>query len=255
LGAWARSDMSLNSDRPSFTSSHDYPFEQEIRRIRAAYERRKREIPADRYSDANPRAVIFHRELETRIHALLERKCAGSLMEKCVLDLGCGEGRWLRRFAKWGASPGNLTGVDLLPERVGVARELCDPRVRLLCLNAADLPFADESFDIILCMTMFSSILSRGLRSAVAAEMMRVLRPGGFVLWYDFFVNNPANRDVRGVGKGEIARFFPGCRVELARITVAAPLGRAIAEIPSLYALLSGCRIFCTHYLGWICKP
>ena len=89
---------------------------------------------------------------------------------------------------------------------------------------------------------------------ALSAEMLRVLRPGGFMLWYDFFVNNPSNPDVRGVGKSEIARLFPGCDIELARITVAAPLGRAIARPPYIYATLAACRIFCTHYLGWIRK-
>ena len=79
--------------------------------------------------------------------------------------------------------------------------------------------------------------------------------PGGFVVWYDFFVNNPANPDVRGAGRAELARMFSGCEMELSRITVAAPLGRAIATLPSLYATLARCRIFCTHYLGWIRKP
>jgi SAM-dependent methyltransferase len=246
--------MSLTTDHAELAVQHTYQFEGELVRIRAAYERRKREVPGDRYSDANPCALIFQRELETRILELLDRKGAGSLAAKSVLDLGCGEGRWLSRFVQWGASPENLAGVDLLPERVAAARKLCPPSVHLFCGNAAHVPFADQSIDIVLSMTVFSSILAHGLRAAIAAEMLRVLRSGGFVLWYDFFVNNPANPDVRGVGKSEIARLFPECDIELSRITVAAPLGRAVAPAPFVYSALARCRIFSTHYLGWIRK-
>ena len=211
-------------------------------------------VSPHRYSETNPRALIFQRELESRILELLSAKSIGPLAAARVLDVGCGEGRWLRRFVQWGASPENLAGVDLLPERIAAAREACPCAVRLVCINAGELPFADQSFDVVASMTVFSSILASGLRDAVAAEMLRVLRPGGVVLWYDFFVNNPANPDVRGVGKAEIRRLFSGCDVELARITVATPVGRAVAPVPFVYSALAQCRIFCTHYLGWIRK-
>jgi SAM-dependent methyltransferase len=246
--------MSLTTDHAELASAHANPFEDELVRIRAAYARRKREVSPDRYSETNPRALIFQRELESRILELFTPKNIGPLAGARVLDVGCGEGRWLSRFVQWGAAPRNVAGVDLLPERIAAAREACPSSVRLFCCNAGELPFADQSFDVVSSMTVFSSILASGLRDAVAAEMLRVLRPGGVVLWYDFFVDNPANPDVRGVGKAEIARLFSGCDVELARVTVAAPLGRSIATLPFAYAALARCRIFCTHYLGWIHK-
>jgi SAM-dependent methyltransferase len=230
------------------------PFEPELARIRAAYERRRRKVPPDLYSDTNPHGAVFQRELEQRILGFLPLKIAGTLATQRILDVGCGEGRWLQRFSQWGASSENLAGIDLLPERVAVARDAGPPAVRVLCGSADHIPFEDGSLDIVLCMNVFSSILSGGLRAAIAGEMLRVLRSGGFVVWYDFFVNNPANPDVRGVGKPEIGRLFAGCDIELARITVAAPLGRAIARLPFIYAALAKCRIFCTHYLGWIRK-
>jgi SAM-dependent methyltransferase len=244
----------ITDHAPEITVAPAGLFELELSRIRAAYERRRREVPPDLYSDTNPHGAVFQRELEQRILQLLALKSAVPLATQRVLDVGCGEGRWLRRFIQWDASPENLAGIDLLPERVTVARDSCPPAARVLCGSADQLSFEDGSLDIVLCMNVFSSILSGGLRGAIAAEMLRVLRPGGFVLWYDFFVNNPANPDVRGVGKPEIARLFSGCDVELARITVAAPLGRAIARLPYIYSALARCRIFCTHYLGWIRK-
>jgi SAM-dependent methyltransferase len=244
----------ITDHAPEIAVAPASPFEHELARIRAAYERRTREVPLDLYSDTNPRAAVFQRELEQRILRLLALKNSRTLATQRILDVGCGDGRWLRRFIQWGASPEKLAGIDLLPERAAGARDACPPTVRALCGSADQAPFDDGSLDIVLCMNVFSSILSGGLRAAVGVEMLRVLRPGGFVLWYDFFVNNPANPDVRGVGKSEIARLFPCCDIELARITVAAPLGRAIAPLPRIYAALAKCRIFCTHYLGWIRK-
>jgi SAM-dependent methyltransferase len=240
---------------PEIAAAPASQFHHELARIRAAYDRRKREVPSDRYSDANPRAAIFQHELAQRVVELLSVKSAGPLATQRVLDVGCGEGRWLRRFIQWGALPENLAGVDLLPERIAAARELCPSAVCLHGGSADQIPFENGNFDIVLCMNVFSSILAGGLRAAIAEEILRVLRPGGFVLWYDFFLNNPTNPDVRGVGKPEIARLFSRCDIELARITVAAPLGRVVAPLPYVYAALATCRIFSTHYLGWIRKP
>lgn len=243
----------MTSNHAEFAASHPRqdPFAAELARIRAAYSRRNREIPRERYSSSNPRAAIFQQETERRILDLLTRRSSAPIASQQTLDLGCGEGRWLRRLQQWGAAPENLAGVDLLPERIATAREYCAPQIRLTCGNADQLPFASASLDIILCITVFSSILDSNLREAVAAEMQRVLRSGGFVVWHDFFVNNPRNRDVRGVRKSEIRRLFPECEIELARITVAAPLGRAIAKMPRLYSALAKCRVFSTHYLGY----
>ena len=144
-------------------SPQNVKFAGELARIRTAYERRKRQIPPDRYSESNPRAVVFHRELERRVKDLLARKHLGPLSEQRILDVGCGEGRWLRNFAEWGAAPTNLSGIDLLPERVARAKDVCDSSVRVFCGNAAQLEMEDRSVDIALCFTVFSSILERGL--------------------------------------------------------------------------------------------
>ena len=93
------------------------------------------------------------------------------------------------------------------------------------------------------------------MKDRIAIEMLRVLKPGGFVIWYDFFVDNPRNPDVRGVRKSEIHRLFPGCQIDLRQITLAPPIGRLVARYsPLVYMLLSRTKILCTHYLGLIKK-
>jgi ubiquinone/menaquinone biosynthesis C-methylase UbiE len=194
-------------------------------------------------------------ERDSELLSMLSRYGVDSLKEKRVLDIGCGTGYWLREFLQWGALPENVFGIDLLPERIEEARKLCPHTVSLECGNAAALDFLDSSFDLVLQSTVFTSILDPEMSQRIAAEMLRVLKPGGFVLWYDFFADNPRNPDVRGVRRSEIRQLFPGCEIHLRRITLAPPIGRFVGRYsPLLYTLLSRTRILCTHYLGLINK-
>ncbi len=222
--------------------------------LREAYERREHTVPADRYSRLKSDSLLRIQELERRILQLLGGKGVSDLSQKRILEVGCGDGAWLRFLIQSGASPENLFGVDLLPHRIQDARRKCPEAMSLRCEDASQLSFGDESFDFLLAMTVFTSILDEHLRGLLAREMLRVLRRGGSILWYDFHVNNPRNSDVRRVTNHEIKDLFPGCKVELSRITIAPPLGRAVGRAPILYWLLSNVHLLCTHYLGWITR-
>ncbi len=222
-------------------------------RIRAAYA--KREETDARYSWFSPGYQFFMQQRERHVLALLKRNDFETLESKKILEVGCGAGEWLLDFVKWGARPENITGIDLLANRVSKARRLCAPGVRFERASAAELPFFDGIFDLVLQSTVFTSILDPDLKRRVAAEMMRVVKPAGFILWYDYHVNNPWNPDVRGVKRREIKRLFPSCRVELKRITLVPPLARFLAP----YSYLACCLLekfppLCTHYLGVIRK-
>jgi ubiquinone/menaquinone biosynthesis C-methylase UbiE len=222
-------------------------------RIRAAYARREEDDP--RYSWFSPGQRFILQQRERRLLALLQRFGFAALESKTILEVGCGTGQWLRDFVKWGARPENVSGIDLLAERVSRAQRLCAPAVSIYCASAAQLPFANERFDLVLQSTVFTSILDRDLKQRIAAEMMRVLKVDGLILWYDYHVNNPWNSDVRGVNRGEIARLFPGCRIELERTTLVPPLTRLLAPYSYMACyLLEKISPLCTHYLGVIRK-
>ena len=138
--------------------------------------------------------------------ALLLSEGLLNLSDRKVLEIGCGQGDWLREFIKWGASPSEIAGIDLLADRIEKARQLCPQGVELLCGNASKLPFPDSSFDIVAQFTVFSSILDEQMKQELAREMLRVMKDNGRILWYDFYVDNPTNRDTRGIRKTEIAR-------------------------------------------------
>jgi SAM-dependent methyltransferase len=91
-----------------------------------------------------------------------------------VLDVGCGTGRWVRRFQALGLKP---TGLDATPEMLRLAsRRLSN--ASLLSAEAHRLPLADQSFDCVTDITVVQHI-SPELQPMAIAEMLRVLRPGG----------------------------------------------------------------------------
>ena len=74
-----------------------------------------------------------------------------------VLDLGTGSGKGAR-FAAARFGEAEVVGVDLSPRMVGEAERLLPDelrgRVRFLVADAADLPFDDDEFDLVLLLNM-----------------------------------------------------------------------------------------------------
>ena len=221
--------------------------------VRERYARR----PSDdgRYSWFNPGHLFLMQHLERQVLALLARSGCLPIQGKRILEIGCGTGYWLREFLKMGAPPENLIGVDLLSTRLAEARKLCPEGVKLVCGSASTLGFQDSFFDLVLQSTVFTSILNSEARRQVAAEMLRVLKPNGLILWYDFHVDNPSNPDVAGVKRREVLALFSGCQLQLRRITLAPPIARWVARRSWLGChLLEKIPWLCTHYLGVIQK-
>lgn len=224
----------------------------EIDRIRREYERREREIPADYYSLARPAALFGYTERVRQVIAALRREALYPPAGLDICEVGCGTGQWLADLVTWGADPARMAGIDLLEGRLQTARQRL-PAADLRAGDAAELPWPNESFDLVVQSTLFTSILDPDLKRRVALQMLRVLRPGGRILWYDFFRNNPKNPHVRGVGTAEIRALFPGRRVELRRVTLAPPLARLVVPVSRRLALLLEKLPFLrTHYLGVI---
>jgi ubiquinone/menaquinone biosynthesis C-methylase UbiE len=224
----------------------------ELARIHAAYSRR---TDQSRYSPFDPANSLAAQEREKEILSTLARHGRIPLGNLRILEIGCGTGYWLREFVRWGARPENITGIDLLPERIAEATILCPSQVTLRCQNAAQTDYSSGAFDLVFQSTVFTSILSEHMKTQVAREMLRVLRPSGTILWYDFTVNNPWNADVRGIPRKEIMHLFPQCRFEFQRLTLAPPIGRPLSRASTfLYRALSALKIFDTHCLATIHK-
>jgi SAM-dependent methyltransferase len=228
----------------------------ELDRIVSEYRRREATLPPSRDSLIEPGPLFLYQQRCRAMLNMLSEHGVLPLRDKTILDVGCGGGQGLVDFESWGARRQNLAGIDLLEESARLARGRLVTGERAADIrtgNAAELPWSDETFDIVNQSTMFTSILSDALRKAIADEMVRVTRRGGVILWYDFRVNNPVNPHVRRVGAGEIRSLFAGCEVNLRLITLAPPVARRLVPLSWVGALmLENLRIFNTHYFGVI---
>jgi len=92
-----------------------------------------------------------------------------------ILDCGCGTGANLQLFAAYGAA----YGFDLSP--VGLQIAHARGRTRLVRATAGEVPFADDTFDLVTSFDVLYA-LDETTEPAAAAEMFRVTRPGGYVL-------------------------------------------------------------------------
>jgi SAM-dependent methyltransferase len=193
--------------------------------------------------------------IERRVLNALSGSGVSSLWGRRVLEVGCGAGHWLRELVQWGANPHDVVGLDLLPSRLRDARRLCADGIRLYCGDGAALALPSGWFDLVLQVTVFTSILDPDVRRRMASEMLRVVKPDGLILWYDFHVRSPKNPRVRAVPKQEIKALFPDCRITLRRMTLAPPLTRFLAPHSWLLCqMLERMSLLCTHYLGVIRK-
>lgn len=225
-------------------------FEQE--RIREEYSRRKQAQLDRRYDMLLPGNLFIVQSRERQLLRLLAKHGYGDLGNIDVLDLGCGYGGELRRLLQYGADVTRITGVDLIRDRIRIARRNNPASVRLVLGNGEMLPFRSGCFDLALMFTVMSSILDADVRAHVASEAVRVLRPGGAVVWYDFWMN-PGNRSTIGITKPELRRVFPRCDLLLERSTLAPPLARRLTSLSwTVAAVLHAVPALRTHYVGLI---
>lgn len=99
---------------------------------------------------------------------------------KDVLDIGVGTGRTTHYLAPLAA---RYTGIDYSPHMIRTMRERF-PQVRVLQMDMRDLAaFADGSFDFVLGSNNVMDAVSHADRLAVLAEMRRVLRAGGVLMF------------------------------------------------------------------------
>lgn len=95
---------------------------------------------------------------------------------RVILDAGCGTGgnlEWLARYA----GDGRIVGVDLISDALGFSSKR--NHELLVQASATDLPFADESFDLITSFDVLVQIPGRGADDQAMREMFRVLKSGG----------------------------------------------------------------------------
>ena len=134
------------------------------------------DVFAERYlrAAADPFATCFAYS-RRRLNVLLDRLLPADGHGVQLLDVGCGTGHHLAQLRSRGFE---VAGVDGSPEMVAHARSN-NPGVTIEPGDVEALPFSAASFDVVVCIEVLRYLRST---SRCAAEMARVLRPGGVCL-------------------------------------------------------------------------
>lgn len=227
----------------------------ELDRIRTAYRNYSTDPSERKRRDPNNLGLrAIHDEWRKRLG--LRLAAAGiSIPEARILDVGCGDGRLLAWFVEHGAASQSCVGIDLVPERTRAA-EARLPGARFVCTDASTIPAAGDSFDLVCLSMLLSSVLSPELAAQISSECTRVLAPGGAIAWYDSRYPNPANPDVRAVGRRTLRRLFPEFSIELESVSVLPPLSRRLGRATRmLYPALAAVPPLRARYVGLLFPP
>ena len=150
----------------------------------------------DSYADEVDRAIAFagtdsafFAELKAADLVALARRHLGDLGGVRVLDYGCGTGTL---DALVSPHVGGVTGIDVSSALVEVARA-ANSDVEYLHYDGETIPYPNGSFDLAFASCVFHHIDAEEQPPA-AAELARVLRPGGIVAIYEHNPLNPLTR-------------------------------------------------------------
>lgn len=210
--------------------SHDNLAEQE--RICNVYQERRNGCLPEQYAWHRPE-VLQQIAVRSRILAPLLIDAVGfDLSSARILDVGCGSGAFIRQLISWGADPGKLTGTEFQQDRLEYARLHTAEGVQWH-LGGLDV-VATGSIDLVSAETVFSSILDIELRRDLAAEMWRIVKPGGYCMVYDFRYDNPNNPNVSKVTLSELRGYWSSDEIRYRTLLLAPPIARRLSRVPHL---------------------
>ncbi len=157
-----------------------------------------------------------------------------------------------------GYRPENITGIDILPDRIEKARSLY-PHIRFIVGDAGKMDLPPESYDLIFEFTMFVQITDNTLAKTIADEMLRVLKPGGYVLLIDWRMPKPGDKRYKALTRRRLESLFEIGRtcqiVATQKGALAPPIGRALSKyLPACYFAVASCLPFLVAQAAYLLK-
>lgn len=209
------------------------------------YESYYSRLGSDRNSLARNKGVLFQTlAMEASVVGAM-RNLRGDLAAVKLLDVGCGGAQNLFQFLRLGIRAENITGIDILQDRIREALKLY-PQSRFICGDAGKTQFSDSEFDLVSEFTMFATLPDEELSARIAGEMVRVCKPGGHILLVDWRTPKPGDANYLALAKRRLKKIFKvGEQAEMVGVYPGAlvpPLGRFLSKyLPSIYFLVAAC--------------
>ncbi|KYK32311.1 MAG: methyltransferase domain-containing protein [Theionarchaea archaeon] len=97
--------------------------------------------------------------------------------KKNILDIGCGTGAVTTDIAS--LTDGYITGIDIDDKKLEYAKPLISDRITLMRADVLQLPFKDNTFDLVVFNIVLTHILEQ---QKAVTEMVRVTQKNGIVL-------------------------------------------------------------------------
>jgi len=178
-----------------------------IQRVRRAWtnDDKVRVYDAHRFGD------FWGKRKELREWKILHRALKSLAPIESVLDVPCGTGRLTRYLPKLGSN--TIIGCDVSAQMVSSAshRPEISPMISWHQGDIFQLPFADDTFDVVMCIRLMQHIPST-TRPLILRELMRVSRKAIVVAYYHSYTLRFLTRKLRG--KTIIAHNAAGSDVE-----------------------------------------
>lgn len=122
----------------------------------------------------------WYRGLRTLLRVLLRAYAPADARTGFILDVGCGAGANLSLLQQYGRA----FGIDIAEQAIGFCRQRGVPSDRAFVGSATDLPFAPDTFDLIVSFDVICNIPDD---VGAFTQVARALKPGGY-----FIVQLPA---------------------------------------------------------------
>jgi SAM-dependent methyltransferase len=175
-----------------------------------------------------------------------------------VLDVGCGGGGNVHDLLRLNYRPDRITGIDILPDRIAQARRLY-PQARFIQGDARRMEFANHTFDLVFESTMFATLPDDALSAEIASEMLRVCKPGGYLMLVDWRTPKPWDASYKALTRRRLAGLFAvPDQTEVVRVCRGAlvpPLGRCLSQwLPGAYFTVAALFPFLVGQVAFVLR-
>ena len=131
------------------------------------------------YKHSNPLIIWVEKKRLNSISKLIKKELQETkLIDPNILEVGCGEGHVLEEISSK-IKTKNLFGLDPLENWLEKAKAKLGTKARLIKGFAEDLPFDNNSMDIVICSEVLEHVIDPQI---VLNQLKRVIKPDGLII-------------------------------------------------------------------------